>query len=99
MTRTGARKPVSGGVGGPPPPPAPAFAEKRGDECRSGLLGCVACKKDLLSFMEPPFAGFRERRESYKASDVDAILASGASKARAAAQATLDEVRRAMRLK
>ena len=76
-----------------------AFVERRGDECRKGLLGCVACKKDLLGFMEPAFDGFRKKRESYKASDVDAILAAGARKARETAGRTLDDVRRALRLK
>ncbi|MDE2490674.1 MAG: tryptophan--tRNA ligase [Elusimicrobia bacterium] len=76
-----------------------AFVERRGRECRAGQVGCVACKKDLLGYMEPAFADFRKRRESYKASDVDSILAAGAEKARATARATMDEVRRAMRLK
>lgn len=79
----------------------PAFAARRGDECRAGALGCVACKKDLLGFMEPAFADFRKRREEYAAQPgkVDEILADGARKARAVATKTMDEVRRAMRLR
>ncbi|MBI3289233.1 MAG: tryptophan--tRNA ligase [Elusimicrobia bacterium] len=76
-----------------------AFAARRGDECRAGQLGCMACKKDLLGFMQPVYAEFRKRRESHTAADVDAILAQGAVKARAAAQKTMDDVRRAMRLR
>jgi len=75
------------------------FYMKRGDECRAGMLGCGACKKDLLAEMSQPFAAFRERRESFDAVKVEAILADGAQKARAVAQKTMDEVRRAMRLR
>jgi tryptophanyl-tRNA synthetase len=75
------------------------FYMRRGDECRAGALGCGACKKDLLAEMEPAFADFRERRASYDGAAVDAILAEGAEKARAVARKTMDEVRRAMRLR
>ncbi len=76
-----------------------AFVPRRRAECIAGQVGCVACKRDLLNYMEPSFADFRARREAYKAADVDAVLAEGGRKARAVAQATMDEVRRAMRLK
>ena len=76
-----------------------AFVKARGADCRAGALGCGACKKDLLSEMSAPFAAFRERRDSYKPSDVDAVLAQGAEKARAVARKTMDEVRAAMRLR
>jgi len=76
-----------------------SFVKARGEDCRAGKLGCMACKKDLLSEMSGPFDAFRKRRDSCKASDVDAVLADGARKARAVAQKTLDEVRRAMRLR
>ena len=76
-----------------------AFVAKRGDECRAGALGCGACKKDLLTEMSGPFDEFRRRREALSASQVDAILADGAVKARAVAAKTMDEVRRAMRLR
>lgn len=78
-----------------------AFASRRGDECRAGLLGCMACKKDLLAEMSGPFDAFRRRREAL-ASDparVDAVLADGARRARDAARKTMDEVRRAMRIR
>jgi tryptophanyl-tRNA synthetase len=76
-----------------------AFVQRRRAECVAGQVGCVACKKDLLGYMTPAFADFRKRRESYQASDVDAVLAAGAEKARAVARKTMDEVRRAMRLR
>ncbi|MBI3505072.1 MAG: tryptophan--tRNA ligase [Proteobacteria bacterium] len=75
--------------------------EKRGEECRAGQIGCVACKKDLLASMEPAFAEFRERREKFSAnkSMVDDILAAGAEKARPVARETMERVRAAMHLK
>ena len=78
----------------------PEFAATRGNECRAGQVGCVACKKDLLSELEPPFAKFREARERYAADAnlVETILEAGARKARIVAQKTMADVRRAMRL-
>lgn len=76
-----------------------AFVARRKGECEAGALGCMACKKDLLGFMEPAFAEFRRRRESYESAQVEAILAAGARKAREAARETMETVRRAMRLR
>lgn len=76
-----------------------AFVKARGEDCRAGKLGCMSCKKDLLAHMSGPFSAFRERRDSYKPSDVDAVLAIGAEKARAVARKTMDEVRSVMRLR
>jgi len=77
-----------------------AFVKTRGEVCRAGQIGCSACKKDLLAEMSGPFDEFRKRREAYaKDGNVEGILADGARKARAVAQRTMDEVRRAMRLR
>ncbi|MDD5658249.1 MAG: tryptophan--tRNA ligase, partial [Elusimicrobia bacterium] len=73
--------------------------EKIGEDCRAGCLGCVADKKNLLRGLERPFADFRAARARYAPALVDEILAAGARKARAAAQATMLEVRRAMGLR
>jgi len=75
--------------------------EKIGEECRAGRLGCVADKKHLLASLDGPFAEFRKAREGYAAKPerIDEILAEGARKASAVARATMDKVRRAMRLK
>ncbi len=74
--------------------------DKRAEECRAGALGCVACKKDLFALMEPEIIKFNERREFYSKDLklVDDVLAKGAQQARASAQQTLAEVRRAMHL-
>jgi tryptophanyl-tRNA synthetase len=78
-----------------------AFVAQRGADCRAGKLGCSACKKDLLSEMTGPYDEFRRRRDAFAAdaANVEGILADGARKARAVASKTMDEVRRAMRLR
>jgi tryptophanyl-tRNA synthetase len=77
--------------------------EAREAACRSGALGCVDCKKDLLKSMEAPFAEFRANREKRLGadmrSDVDRLLEEGSAKARAAAERTLDAVRKAVHLR
>lgn len=77
-----------------------AFVKTRGEDCRAGKLGCMACKKDLIAEMSGPFDEFRRRRDAYAAEGgVERILADGARRARAVASQTMDEVRRAMRLR
>ncbi|MDE2144009.1 MAG: tryptophan--tRNA ligase [Elusimicrobia bacterium] len=78
-----------------------AFVAERGAVCRAGTIGCSACKKDLLAEMTPPYDAFRRRRDAFAAdaANVEGILADGARKARAVAQKTMEEVRRAMRLR
>jgi len=77
----------------------PAKVGAIGDDCRAGKLGCVANKREnLLPAMEKQFSEFRKRREGLSPKAVDEILAEGAHKARAEAQATMREVRKAMRI-
>lgn len=76
------------------------FAAVRGAECRAGVVGCVACKKDLLGELEAPFSDFRAKREKYAKDPklVDHVLEEGGRKARLVAHKTMESVRRAMRL-
>ena len=67
-------------------------------DCRSGALGCVDCKARLATEVEAVLAPMRERRQRVRPGDVRDILAAGAGQARAEAQATLEEMREAMRL-
>lgn len=70
------------------------------DDCKAGKLGCVKDKLELLlPSLEKPYAEFRARRAGFTEKQVDDILAEGAEKARAVARKTMDEVRRAMRLR
>lgn len=75
--------------------------EKIGGDCRAGRLGCVADKKNLIESWAGPLAELRRTRAGYAAKPerVDEILAEGARQARAVAQATMAEVRRAMNLR
>ena len=67
-------------------------------DCRSGALGCVDCKARLAVEVESVLAPMRERRARVRPGDVRDILAAGGGQARSEAQATLEEMREAMRL-
>ena len=71
----------------------------REEECRGGKIGCVACKKHLLSLMIPATAPVRERRAAIKPSRAWDVLEQGNARARTVAQATLDEAMKAMGLR
>ncbi len=75
-----------------------AHWQSRGDECRQGAIGCVACKKDLLKSLEEPFSKFRKERLRRDDKAVEDILRRGSERARATAAKTMDKVRKAMRL-
>ncbi len=68
-------------------------------ECREGRIGCVACKKHLLSLMEP-LNLIQERRADLarRPQHVWDVLEEGARAARAVARKTLNEVKTAMGL-
>jgi tryptophanyl-tRNA synthetase len=63
--------------------------------CRSAQLGCVDCKKMLAANMEAVKGPIRERAAALRGDPgrLDDILAAGAAKARAAAEATMAVVR------
>jgi tryptophanyl-tRNA synthetase len=70
-------------------------------KCRAGELACVPDKQHLARVLAQALAPIRERRERY-ARDPDLvreIIADGCRRARAVAQATMEEVRSAMGLK
>ncbi|MDA8131179.1 MAG: tryptophan--tRNA ligase [Elusimicrobia bacterium] len=60
----------------------------REQECREGKIGCGACKKQLFELMDKQIGAFRERRAALAASvNVDEVLAEGARKSAAVADA------------
>lgn len=63
--------------------------------CSSAALGCVDCKKMLAQNLEAVKGPIRERANELRAQParLDEILAAGADKARAAAEATMELVR------
>jgi tryptophanyl-tRNA synthetase len=78
-----------------------AAAESIAKRCRAGELACVPDKKDLAAIMVETLAPLRERREQWLA-DPDAVrdvIEDGNARARAIAQATMEDVRAAMGLR
>ena len=76
----------------------PDQADETAHECRNAQRGCVDCKRKLADGVVEYFAPLRERRAAY-ADDparLDAIMAEGCARARAAAEATMDRVHGSM---
>src|SRR5476651_592930 len=69
--------------------------------CRSASIGCLDCKKPLIERIVEEVTGMRKRAQEFLENPgmVANILIEGGAKAREAARATLDEVRRAMHLR
>jgi len=69
-------------------------------ECRTAEIGCVDCKKLAAGHLNAFLAPIQERRKPYEQNprEVWDILEAGTEKARAVAQATMREVRAAVRL-
>jgi len=67
-------------------------------KCRSGELGCVACKENCALKMNRFLAPIREKRESFSKKDIIEILNEGNKKAREFAESTLSEVREKMNM-
>ena len=68
--------------------------------CRTAGIGCLDCKGVLLTYMLPPLAQIRERRERFAAKprDIVDLLHEGSKKAREFAQKTMAEVRSVINL-
>lgn len=69
-------------------------------ECRRAGIGCVDCKKRLAQSLNKALEPFRARRAEIAAQPdlVPAVLADGATRARAIAEKTMREVREAVQL-
>ena len=74
--------------------------QKRCEECKAGALGCVACKKELFTLMEPELAAFNARRKTFEndKAQLAHIVAAGREKARANAAKTLENVKKVMKI-
>ena len=68
--------------------------------CESGALGCVACKLNCSAKIAETLAPFREKRAYYESrpAEVLNILADGEARAKKVAEATMAEVRTAMKI-
>jgi len=69
-------------------------------DCRSGKLGCVACKKNLANRLATYFEGFREKRAYYlqHIDEVRDIISSGTATAQKVASETMAKVYQAMKI-
>jgi tryptophanyl-tRNA synthetase len=69
-------------------------------ECRTAEIGCVDCKKLSAGHLNASLAPIQERRKPYEQypQEVWDVLEEGTAKARAVAQATMREVRAAVKL-
>lgn len=69
--------------------------------CRSAGIGCLDCKKPLIERIVEEVSGMRRRAQEFQENPelVANLLTEGGEKARDAARATLDDVRRAMHLR
>lgn len=70
------------------------------EECRQASRGCIDCKKALADIVNERLRPIRERRALYAQdrAQVEAILKTGSEKARETCSATLNELKKAMRL-
>ncbi len=78
-----------------------AEIERIDTDCRSGALGCVACKKHLADDINKALEPIRSRRAALE-SDIDFVndmLEDGANRARVRAQETMAMVREKMNLR
>jgi tryptophanyl-tRNA synthetase len=69
-------------------------------ECKSGKLGCVACKKNLTVKLAEYFEPFREKRAYFEQhiDDVKDIIAQGTNTAKNVASDTMNKVYKSMKL-
>jgi len=69
--------------------------------CTTAGIGCLDCKKPVIDKVVEEIGGMRKRAQEFEESPelLRNIISEGADKAREAARATLDEVRRAMHLR
>ncbi len=69
-------------------------------ECKEGLRGCVACKKQLSKNINLELAPIREKREYYekRPDEVEQILINGIGRARQKARQTMAEVKKSMKI-
>ena len=69
-------------------------------ECKKGERGCVQCKKELIEKMNEFLKPIREKRKYYDEHPevVDQILNEGTAKAKAKAEETIKNVKKAMRI-
>jgi tryptophanyl-tRNA synthetase len=66
--------------------------------CKSGKLGCVTCKKELLKYLDLKLAPLREKRKKITDSEIEKTLSLGADRASSSAKHTIKAVKSAMKV-
>ena len=71
------------------------------EDCRSGKLGCVDCKRMLLTNLEAFLKPFREKRKEVERNidKVEKVFLEGSERARSIAEETMERVRDLMNLR
>jgi tryptophanyl-tRNA synthetase len=74
---------------------APTTADDVADKCRSARWGCTDCKRHLAEVLTTFLSEPRKKRADLEAHPdrLREVLAEGATRARAVAQQTMDEVK------
>jgi len=67
-------------------------------DCKGAGMGCTECKQKLAKHVEKFLTPFQERQKKWKKDIVKDILDEGARKAKFVAEATIEEVRKAMKI-
>jgi tryptophanyl-tRNA synthetase len=80
---------------------SPAQLAEIKEKCVTGRRGCVECKKMLLENVLKFLAPVQEKRKMYEQDlpHIDKVLQEGTAKAQEFARATMEEVKKAVRLK
>jgi len=68
------------------------------ENCRSGALGCVACKMELTDRLNGMLRPIRERRAAIDPATVGPIVEEGSARARSVAKQTIADVKDALKL-
>ncbi len=78
----------------------PEVTEQIKQDCQSGKLGCVACKKNLATKLVIYLEPFREKRRYFeqRIDEVKDIIKHGTAVAKKVAEETMDKVHKAMKL-
>ena len=69
-------------------------------ECKAGTRGCVACKRELITKINEFLSDFRDKKKYYNEhpEEVENILKQGTKEAKAKAEETMTEVKRAIKI-
>lgn len=67
------------------------------EDCKGAKIGCTECKKNLAKYVGKFLMPFQENQKKWTRDRIKVILEEGTNKARNIAEATMDEVRKAMK--